>query len=151
MEDGSRKARTSNRIVKSYLLYHWAINPVTLLSELDSNKHRTLPKNVDLPISLSLMLSTSSHFYTYTATIFAQSRNRTKIYYLQDSRTNRCTNWAIGYLMICTGLEPVLPQWKSGVLTSCTSKSLPLPEFWGFDTSTERGRRHLNQFIIASK
>lgn len=24
---GSRKARTSNRIVKSYLLYHWAINP----------------------------------------------------------------------------------------------------------------------------
>ena len=122
---GSRKARTSNRIVKSYLLYHWAINPnwvsdvqspkvsfadsiicthiIEWLSELDSNKHRTLPKNVDLPISLSLMLSTLCNFYTYTATVLpcvawypsAQSRNRTKIYYLQDSRTNRCTNWAI--------------------------------------------------------
>lgn len=61
--DGSRKIRTSNRIVKSYLLYHWAMNPKwerLLLSELDSNKHRTLPKNGDLPISRSLISSITS-------------------------------------------------------------------------------------------
>lgn len=74
---GSRKIRTSNQRVKSSLLYHWAIHP---LSELDSNKHRTLPKNGDLPISRSLIL--------------ARFQNRTKIYYLQDSRTNHCTNQA---------------------------------------------------------
>ena len=114
---GSRKVRTSNLIVKSYLLYHWAINPmcITWVSLI-----RTSIAHSQKMLTCLLVYHSILYLYPMPNQGIEPKFTIYKIVVL----TVVLIRLIDMYIMICTGLEPVLPQWKSGVLTTCTSKSL---------------------------